>query len=85
MKVILENIIKKMAYLSMISNSENTRRPRASFYSYVKEYSEYSTIAGFVYIFMDGQTIFGKLFWASTIVSMISLGMYWISVIYLVN
>ncbi len=28
-----------------------------------KEYSDYSTIAGLLYIFMPDQTLFGKLYW----------------------
>jgi hypothetical protein len=43
----------------------------------IKEYSEYSTIQGIVYIFFDYQTLFGKLFWILVVICMLILGGYW--------
>jgi disulfide bond formation protein DsbB len=48
-----------------------------------QEYSEYSTIAGLLYIFMPDQTRPGKIFWTIFILLMIILGIYWS--IYLLN
>ncbi len=48
----------------------------------IKEYSEYSSIAGLLYIFMPDQTIAGKLFWIIFIILMLVLGTYWSLSIY---
>jgi amiloride-sensitive sodium channel len=46
-------------------------------YDIVKDYSEYSTIQGIVYIFQTNQTTFGKIFWISVVTFMVLLGGYW--------
>ena len=48
----------------------------------IQSYSEYSTIAGILYIFMPDQTKAGKAFWILVIVMMLILGTYWSIVIY---
>ena len=45
--------------------------------SIIKDYSEYSTVQGIIYIFQDNQTTFGKIFWSSVVSLMILLGCYW--------
>ena len=47
-----------------------------------QEYSEYSYIAGLVYISMKGQSNIGKCFWVSVILTMIGLSLYWSISIY---
>ena len=46
-------------------------------YNTIKDYSEYSTIQGVVYIFQSNQTQFGKVFWSMVIIAMLALGTYW--------
>jgi hypothetical protein len=46
-------------------------------YNTFKDYSEYSTIQGVVYIFQSNQTQFGKVFWSMVIIAMLALGTYW--------
>ncbi len=48
----------------------------------IKEYSEYSSIAGLLYVFMPDQTLAGKLFWIIIIILMLILGTYWSLSIY---
>jgi len=43
----------------------------------VKEYSEYSTIAGFHNLFMTKQTRIGKIFWACTLFATMVFSLYW--------
>ena len=43
----------------------------------LQEYSEYSTIAGCLYIFMNDQRFAGRLFWTILIICMLALGLYW--------
>ena len=49
----------------------------------VRGYSEFSTVAGFVYIFMRDQTTFGKIFWTTVVILMLTLGAYWTTSIYI--
>ena len=51
-------------------------------YDTIQEYSEYSTVAGILYIFMPQQTTAGKLFWVFVILSMLALSIYWSAVLY---
>jgi hypothetical protein len=46
-------------------------------YEIVKDYSEYSTIQGVIYIFQSNQTQVGKFFWTIVIIGMVALGTYW--------
>ena len=46
-------------------------------YDIVKDYSEYSTIQGILYIFQPNQTTFGKIFWIAVVIFMIVLGTFW--------
>ena len=43
----------------------------------VKDYSEYSSIQGLIYIFQSNQTIVGRLFWILVVILMLMLGSYW--------
>lgn len=43
----------------------------------VKDYSEYSTIQGVIYIFQSKQSQVGKVFWTFVVIGMIILGTYW--------
>ena len=43
----------------------------------MQEYSEISTIAGLVYIFMPDQRFAGRFFWTLLIILMLILGLYW--------
>lgn len=43
----------------------------------IKDYSEISTIAGFVYIFMQDQRVLGVLFWTFVIAGLSILGLSW--------
>ena len=51
--------------------------PGKEMYNIVKDYSEYSTIQGVVYIFQTNQTQIGKFFWSLVIIAMLALGTYW--------
>jgi hypothetical protein len=52
------------------------------FYNMIREYSEYSTVAGILYIFMPNQTTAGKVFWIIVITSMLVLSTYWSATLY---
>ena len=54
----------------------------AELYGLIKEYSEYSTVAGLIYIFMEDQSRAGKVFWILVILSMLNLRTYWSVAIY---
>ena len=43
----------------------------------IRDYSEYSSIQGLIYIFQSNQTMIGKLFWILVVVLMLMLGAYW--------
>ena len=49
----------------------------------IQEYSEYSTVAGLLYIFMPDQTRPGKIFWTIFVLSMLVLGAYWSIYLYI--
>jgi hypothetical protein len=42
-----------------------------------KEYTEYATIQGLVYIFSPHISVLGKIYWIISVLGMISAGMYW--------
>jgi hypothetical protein len=46
-------------------------------YKIIKDYSEYSTIQGILYIFQENQSIFGKIFWIAVVLLMLLLGTFW--------
>ena len=46
-------------------------------YKIIKDYSEYSTIQGIIYIFQDNQSTIGKLFWIAVVLLMLMLGTFW--------
>jgi len=46
-------------------------------FNIIKDYSEYSTVQGIIYIFQTNQTTFGKIFWSTVVFLMIVLGCYW--------
>ena len=43
----------------------------------VRDYSEYSTIQGVIYLFQSNQSQCGRMFWILVIISMLILGTYW--------
>ena len=51
-------------------------------YSIIKDYSEYSSVQGILYIFQSKQTTFGKIFWSAVVFLMIVLGCYWSLIAY---
>ena len=59
------------------ADEEEEKRTFNSSYEIIVDYSEYSTIQGFIYIFFSYQTIFGKIFWIIVILGMLALGLYW--------
>jgi hypothetical protein len=67
---------------SLKTDDDEEEKEKLNFADEVRDYSEYSTIAGLIYIFMEGQTTFGKAYWTTTVVAMIALGAYWTGVIY---
>ena len=58
-------------------HQQQDRRMGKETYDIVKDYSEYSTIQGIIYIFQTNQTTFGKIFWIAVVASMVLLGTYW--------
>lgn len=56
---------------------KNRASIRKETYRIVKDYSEYSTIQGVIYLFQSGQTQCGKLFWSLVVLAMLILGTYW--------
>ena len=49
----------------------------ASVLDILKEYTEYATIQGLVYLNLPNQTTFGKVIWALIVLLMLTLGMHW--------
>jgi hypothetical protein len=43
---------------------EKQEQQFATTFDIIKDYSEYSTIQGLVYIFLSHQTVFGRVFWS---------------------
>ena len=43
----------------------------------VKDYATYSTIQGFVHIFLPNQKLVGKVFWVLIVIGLTILGTYW--------
>ena len=58
-------------------HQQQDRRMGKETYDIVKDYSEYSTIQGIIYIFQTNQTTFGKIFWIAVVTFMVLLGTYW--------
>ncbi len=56
---------------------EDEKKTFNSSYEIIVDYSEYSTIQGFIYIFFSYQTLFGRIFWIIVILAMLILGLYW--------
>jgi len=46
-------------------------------YDMIKEYSEYSTVQGIIYIFMTKYGIIGKTFWTLVVLAVSVLAIYW--------
>ena len=51
----------------------------------IREYTEYSTIQGLIYLSLPKQTQGGKIFWSAVILGMLILGSYWSVEAYQVN
>ncbi len=66
-----------MTSIGTIRRVEQKSKMGKEIYNTVKDYSEYSTIQGIIYIFQSKQTAFGKLFWTFVIIVMLLLGTYW--------
>ena len=49
----------------------------AELFEVIRDYSEYSSVQGLLYIFQSHQTTVGKVFWILVVVLMLSLGAYW--------
>jgi hypothetical protein len=66
-------------YLKVLPPEDEERATSlaAELFRTIKEYSEYSTIAGIVYLFMAKQTLLGKIYWTITIILMLALSFYW--------
>jgi hypothetical protein len=58
-------------------DDEDEKKTFNSSYEIIVDYSEYSTIQGFIYIFFSYQTLFGRIFWIIVILAMLILGLYW--------
>ena len=58
-------------------DKEEEKQTFNSSYEIIQDYSEYSTIQGFIYIFFAYQTSFGKIFWILVVILMSILGLYW--------
>lgn len=50
---------------------------RKKTYQIIEEYSEHAAVDGLVYIFLKGQRVTGKLFWAFVVSLLIGLGTLW--------
>ena len=46
-------------------------------YQIFADYSEYSTLAGIVFVFKQDISYAGRLIWAICVVAMLGLGIYW--------
>jgi hypothetical protein len=62
---------------SLKKHRQQDRRIGKETFEIVKDYSEYSTIQGVLYIFQTNQTTFGKIFWISVVAFMFILGAFW--------
>lgn len=75
------NSREEMSMTSLTSSTTSTeKRPRSirrEMFNIVRDYSEYSTIQGVIYLFQSSQTQVGRLFWLLVIISMLALGTYW--------
>ena len=67
-----------MMTLTSTTASEKRRQTiRRETYDIVRDYSEYSTIQGVIYLFQSNQTKCGKMFWLLVVIGMLILGTYW--------
>ena len=55
---------------------------RRKTYDIVRDYSEYSTIQGVIYLFQSNQTQCGRMFWLLVVIAMLILGTYWSVIAY---
>ena len=55
---------------------------RRETYDIVRDYSEYSTIQGIIYLFQSNQTQCGRMFWLLVVIAMLILGTYWSVIAY---
>jgi hypothetical protein len=62
---------------SLKRHRQQDRRMGREAFEIFKDYSEYSTIQGILYIFQPNQTTFGKIFWIAVVVFMFMLGAFW--------
>jgi hypothetical protein len=61
-----------------VGDNENSKSELfASISDIIKEYTEYATIQGLVYLTLPNQTTFGKVIWASIVLLMMTMGIYW--------
>ena len=62
---------------STTSSEKGRQSIRRETYDIVRDYSEYSTIQGIIYLFQSNQTQCGKMFWLLVVIAMLILGTYW--------
>ena len=70
-----DNVSEDVKIPSLEEIADNGLRTDLS--NMVHEYSEYSTVAGILYIFMPDQNVAGKMFWILVILFMLGLSTYW--------
>ena len=73
---LLSNTMGKNDMKSAKRDFQKSSKGREMF-SVIREYTEYSTIQGLIYLSLPKQTQAGKLFWSAVIVGMLILGSYW--------
>ena len=75
-------LLSQSSWLILTENSSQSKTFKSSM-DIIKDYSEYSSIQGLVYLFFPYQTQFGKLFWTLVILLMLALGLYWCTTAYM--
>ena len=72
----LSNTMGKNDIKSAKRDFQKSSKGREMF-SVIREYTEYSTIQGLIYLSLPKQTQAGRLFWSAVIAGMLILGSYW--------
>jgi hypothetical protein len=58
-------------------NGESKEIPHLRTSKIILEYTDYASIQGLYYIFVENQTTFGRIFWTIVVFLMALLGTYW--------
>jgi len=61
----------------MLQANSKQNSIKTEMFEKIQDYSEYSTIAGLIYIFMEDQKRIGRLFWSLVVMVLVLLGIYW--------